>query len=157
MKLSKLQKILKSTSEIRFVLPDGTRVPSHFHVSEIGHISRNFIDCGGKLRSEDRINFQLWLAEDYDHVLAPQKLYNIISMSQEKLQLPDAQVEIEYLSPIGDPAADIQTIGKYGLDYDGESLLMTTTQTDCLALQTCIPLAPIASTISRCRPGSGCC
>jgi hypothetical protein len=48
MKLSEIKK-LDTLENVTFQLPDGTTVPEHFHVTEVGLITKNFIDCGGKL------------------------------------------------------------------------------------------------------------
>jgi hypothetical protein len=34
---------------------------------------KNFIDCGGKVRNETVVNFQLWNANDFEHRLKPKK------------------------------------------------------------------------------------
>lgn len=158
MKLSEFKKILKTKSEIAFELANGDLVPSHFHITEVGQIEKFFIDCGGTIRKERRVNFQLWEANDYDHRLNPKKLSDIIELSQEKLQLTDDEIEVEYQ---GD------TIGKYFLKYDGNKFLLTSTLTDCLAKDKCgIPEGKIKSPLSglgknqnesSCTPGSGCC
>ena len=44
---------------------------------------------------ENVINFQLWSSTDYDHRLHPEKLVNIINLSEEKLGLEDAEIEVE--------------------------------------------------------------
>src|SRR5690606_6968581 len=128
MKLSEIKQILKQSDEIQFLLPNGEKVPAHFHVTEVGRIEKQFIDCGGTKRSESVINFQLWNANDYDHRLHPEKLTNIITLSEKVLKLGDWEIEVEYQG---------ETIGKYGLDYDGKSFLLTTKQTDCLARDKC--------------------
>ena len=69
MKLSEIKKILKNLDKIGFQLPNGTFVSSHFHVTEVGKVTKDFIDCGGKVRNETVINFQLWEQNDYDHRL----------------------------------------------------------------------------------------
>jgi hypothetical protein len=92
MKLSEVKKALESVSEVKFELPNGSFVPVHFHVTELGAITRHFIDCGGTERIEKVVNFQLWEAGDFDHRLAPEKLKNIISLSEEKLGLGDLNV-----------------------------------------------------------------
>ncbi len=157
MKLSELKNKLQSVSELNFVLPDGTAVPQHFHVTEVGQVSKHFIDCGGTVRKEIAINFQLWEANDYDHRLAVNKLQGIISLSEKILDLQDAEIEVEYQS---------NTIGKYGLDYDGRNFLLTSKQTACLASDSCgapavknkISLKDLQSSKnSCCTPGGGCC
>ena len=70
MKLSEIKTHLKSLSKIGFQLPNGELVPSHFHVTEVGKITKDFIDCGGKVRSENVINFQgLFLFNDRDRCI----------------------------------------------------------------------------------------
>lgn len=156
MKLKEVKTALRNLSEIGFQLPDGTSVPSHFHVTEIGEITKNFIDCGGTIRHEKVANFQLWNANDYDHRLHPEKLEKIILLSEEKLGLGNLEVEVEYQA---------ETIGKFGLEFDGTNFLLTTKQTDCLAKGSCgiplqkkkINLIDLPAIAESCTPGSGCC
>ena len=81
MKLTEIKSKLNSLDHISFKLPDGSIVASHFHITEIGHIQKRFIDCGGTIRDETKINFQLWSAEDHDHRLTASKLLSIISIA----------------------------------------------------------------------------
>ncbi len=128
MKLSEVKLILKKLDIIDFQLPNKELVPSHFHVTEVGKITKHFIDCGGTLRNEETVNFQLWNANDYDHRLHPEKLLNIIELSQNLFGIADLEIEVEYQ---GD------TIQKFGLDFDGKNFLLTSKQTDCLAKDKC--------------------
>jgi len=77
MKLSEVKSILANSTTIGFQLADGSFVPNHFHVTEVGKINKHFVDCGGTIRNENVVNFQLWNANDYDHRLiveiTPQK------------------------------------------------------------------------------------
>ena len=74
----------------------GTAIPQHFHVTEVGQINKKFIDCGGLVRNEKTVNFQLSDFGDFDHRLAPQKLLNIISLSKKtRLGIEDAEIEVE--------------------------------------------------------------
>ena len=151
MRLSEIKQILNQSDQIQFLLPNGDKVPAHFHVTEVGRVEKHFIDCGGTERRESIINFQLWNADDYDHRLHPEKLANIIALSEKVLKLGDWEIEVEYQG---------ETIGKYGLDYDGKSFLLTTKQTDCLARDKCgIPQdkLPVEQEASCCTPNSGCC
>lgn len=47
MKLSEAKSKLKQLEKIAFQLPNGDLVPTHFHVTEIGKVTKHFIDCGG--------------------------------------------------------------------------------------------------------------
>jgi hypothetical protein len=156
MKLTEIKKALTQVDQISFRLPDGSPVPSHFHVTEIGSIHKHFIDCGGTIRSESAINFQLFTATDYDHRLSASKLKAIIELSEEKLGLTDLEIEVEYQ---GD------TIGKYGLKFDGQYFQLTNRKTDCLARDHCgfsveKPRVRISTSGTRqvavCKPGLCC-
>jgi len=128
MKLSDFKKQLSVTQDLTFTLPNGTIVPTHFHVTEVGQINKHFIDCGGTVRNEKTVNFQLWEANDFDHRLAPKKLMDIITLSEKVLGLEDAEIEVEYQS---------DTIGKYGLEFNGTKFMLTSTHTNCLASDKC--------------------
>jgi hypothetical protein len=157
MKLSEFKSNLTGMTTVSFQLPDGSTVPAHFHITEVGHVQKRFIDCGGTTRLEDRICFQLWEAEDFDHRLQAEKLMKIIELSERTLNLPDEEIEVEYQSA---------TIGKYQLAFNGNSFELLTTQTACLAEDKCgippsklklnlVELSP--STKTTCTPGGGCC
>ena len=158
MKLSQLKHQLNSINEINFELPDGTLVPQHFHVTEVGQINKHFIDCGGTVRQEKTINFQLWEAGDFDHRLAPQKLNSIIALSERVLGIEDGEIEVEYQS---------NTIGKYGLEFNGKNFLLTAKQTACLASDKCgvtdekqkVRLSDLQTDKKSacCTPGGSCC
>ena len=149
MKLSKVKSLLHKLENIVFQLENGNLVPEHFHVTEVGMITKNFIDCGGIIRNEKVANFQLWNANDFEHRLKPTKLLNIIQLSEEKLGIEDLEIEVEYQS---------ETIGKYGLDFQNNTFILTNKQTDCLAKDNCgIPQEQLQTQTSCCTPGGGCC
>ena len=156
MRLSEIKSQLKQLTTIAFQLPNGDLVPSHFHVTEVGKVSKHFIDCGGTVRTEEVINFQLWEANDYDHRLHPEKLVHIIELSEKTLGLPDLEIEVEYQD---------KTIGKYDLDFDGNDFVLLNKKTACLAQDQCgipsqkpkIRLSDRNNEQSCCTPGGGCC
>lgn len=163
MKLSQLKQQLTGVNEVNFELPDGTLVPQHFHVTEVGQINKHFIDCGGTIREEKTVNFQLWEAGDFDHRLAPQKLNSIIALSEKVLGIEDGEIEVEYLPK----SIRSTTIGKYGLDFNGKNFILTTKQTACLASDKCgitdekkkVSLSDLQTDKKSacCTPGGGCC
>ena len=157
MLLSELKALLPTIQEVIFQLPDQTLVPPHFHITEIGQSEKRFIDCGGTLRVENAVSFQLWSSVDYDHRLAPAKLASIVKLSEEQLNLTDYEIEVEYQAA--------STISKYGLSFDGERFQLTNKFTDCLAPDKCgIPaqkprmkLRDLQRQQIPCDPNSGCC
>jgi hypothetical protein len=151
MKLSDVKQVLSQLSAVNFRLPDGSYVPQHFHVTEVGLVTKHFIDCGGTERKETVVNFQLWEAGDYDHRLAPQKFLYILDVSKKVLGDADAlDIEVEYQQ---------STIGKFGLEFDGKDFVLTNKQTACLAQDACgIPTEKMPKQTSGCcSPKGGCC
>lgn len=156
MKLSEIKEILATAERVNFKLENGSTVPEHFHVTEVGVITKDFIDCGGTVRHEKVANFQLWDADDHEHRLKAGKLLHIISLSEEVLGIEDLEIEVEYQA---------ETIGKYDLSYDGENFLLIAKKTACLAIDKCgvpaqkqkIEMVNLAGSAPACTPGGGCC
>ncbi|KXH81593.1 DUF6428 family protein [Chryseobacterium kwangjuense] len=157
MKLSEIKKILPTLDNVEFQLENGTFVPEHFHVTEVGTVTKHFIDCGGTIRNEKVVNFQLWNADDFEHRLKPSKLLNIIKLSEEKLGIEDDEIEVEYQNT---------TIGKFDLEFNGKNFVLKNKTTACLAQDACgipaekqrVNLAELSNNqTSCCTPNSGCC
>ncbi|MGO4770582.1 DUF6428 family protein [Flavobacterium sp. W22_SRS_FK3] len=157
MKLSEIKQILNTVEAVDFQLPNGKYVPKYFHVTEVGLITKNFIDCGGTVRKETVVNFQLWNANDFEHRLNPKKLIDIIELSEKVLGIEDFEIEVEYQDA---------TIGKYDLEFNGKDFLLLNKQTACLAQEQCgIPSEKsklnltqlISDNSNSCTPGGGCC
>lgn len=148
--LSEIKNLLPTLQDVTFQLEDGTVVPAHFHVTEVGVISKNFIDCGGTVRHERVANFQLWNADDIDHRLKPAKLLNIIHLSEKVLNMSDAQIEVEYQG---------KTIEKYDLSFNGKNFVLVAKHTNCLAQDACGVPQEKSPNIQQtsCTPGGGCC
>lgn len=157
MKISQFRQHLNTASELNIIQPNGMFVPKHFHITEAGLTTKHFIDCGGTVRTEKTINFQVWVANDTEHRLEPQKLNKIISLSEKLFEGEDLEVEIEYQT---------DTISKYGLDFIGNNFVLTNKFTDCLAKDNCgVPKEKQKISLSElqnkpatsCSPGGGCC
>jgi hypothetical protein len=156
MKLSEIKKQLSTLDNVAFVLPNGAYVPEHFHVTEVGLITKSFIDCGGKQRKETVVNFQLWDANDFEHRLKPKRLLDIIELSEKVLEIGDYETEVEYQA---------ETIGKYDLGFNGKDFTLVNKLTACLAEDQCgipqekqkVNLSKTPSQNNSCAPGGGCC
>ena len=159
MKLSELKELLATNPKMQFKLPSEEKIPAHFHITEVGMSTKNFIDCGGTVREEHKIVLQLWYSVDITHRLKADKLLRIISLSEEKLQLTDAEVEVEYQA---------DTIGRYGLTHDRDHFALENLFTDCLAKENCgipvekikVKMGELATKVTGsdcCTPGGDCC
>lgn len=155
MKLSAFKTQLEGMQQLSFIQPNGSPVPAHFHITEAGVTTKHFIDCGGIERTERYVSFQLWVADDVQHRLAPSKLVGIIEKASTIIGTEDPEVEVEYQGV---------TIGRFGLDAEYGQFILTPKVTNCLAPDRCgipaskpkVKLSEISS--SSCyTPGSGCC
>ena len=160
MKLSTFKNHLGESKTLTFMLPEGVLIPSHFHITEIGLVTKQFIDCGGTIRNEKTISFQLWTSTDTDHQLETSKLLGIIRKYEEVINHDDLEIEFEYQH---------ETINKYGLNFNNGYFILTNTKTACLAEDVC-GITNLTSTTknlgtasmvtnqdSCCAPNSGCC
>ena len=130
-------------------MPDKTAIPAHFHITEVGHVKKDFIDCGGTQREISSCVLQAWVADDEDHVLTAGKLGSILKLAGRILPPDDLPVEVEFESPY------ISVFPIESADSTGERIVfqLTTKHTDCLAKEKC----GIESASSCCSEESGCC
>lgn len=155
MTINEFKTQLENSQEVNFILPNGYFVPKHFHITEVGVTTKDFIDCGGTVRSDRKVNFQLWMDEnDKAHRLTPEKLLHIISLSEKHFDLSNLEIEAEY---------QIDTINKFNIEADSGSFILVPQKTDCLAMDKCgIPtekptIRIVNGEVSSCDPNSGCC
>ena len=98
MNVNEVQNLLAAHpgEKMHFMLPDKSFVPAHFHITEIGRVRKDFIDCGGTVRSATTCLLQVWVAHDVDHRLETTKLAKIMEIAQPLLGSDQLPVEIEY-------------------------------------------------------------
>lgn len=98
MTLRDLQKTLeKHPSRFpRFVLPDGNYIPAHAHVTEVSHVVRNFIDCGGMTGKEEKIVLQTHVGDDKEHRLRSDRFAKILQLGNRVIRSVDLHVDVEY-------------------------------------------------------------
>ncbi len=98
MKLSDLQSALEQHPGTfpRFVLPDGDFIPAHAHVTEVGHVMRNFIDCGGVMGKSETVLLQTHVGQDTEHRLKSDRFAKILQLGERVLPHDQLEVEVEY-------------------------------------------------------------
>ncbi len=156
MNISELKNHLQSVNSIDIYTPEGLAIPPHFHLTELGLNTRHFIDCGTSIHTDEYACLQLWVAQDTDHRLSPEKFLKIIEASSGIIQHKDLEIEVEYQT---------NTIGRYGLEFKNGKFHLTNKHTDCLAKDNCgvpeqkkkIQLAELGNSNACCTPGGGCC
>lgn len=137
MKLNELKSVLRTNPSlnVRFVLPDGDQVPAHFHITEVGHLTKRFIDCGGTLHeAKHTCLLQTWHSDkDLHHRLSAGTFAKILDLGQQVLPDENVDVEVEY---------DCCVVAQYPVDSaavvdDHLELHLGEKHTDCLAKEKC--------------------
>lgn len=154
MNINEFQNTLLShpSINIRFLLPDNTFIPSHFHITEVGRVQKDFIDCGGTIREVKTCLLQTWIANDLDHRLTSKKLSEIIKLAATVLKNDDLPVEVEYENNLISqfPVIDFQ-VSESELIFQ-----LGTKHTDCLAKDKCKVDLIVVNNDSCCST-TGCC
>lgn len=142
---------------LHIILPDNDVVPANFHVTELGRVQKEFIDCGGTPRATVHCQLQLLVAGDTDHRLTAGKLLKIFEFSAPVLRGENLPLVIEH--------EDCRTIA-FPLREFTATPEQITFQLDlphpaCLAADAC-GLSPEEAGVGGassgcCTPGSGCC
>lgn len=136
MKLKELKTLLARHPEARpqFILPDGDVIPAHFHITEVGHVTKRLIDCGGTLheRSETCL-LQTYVADDVEHRLDAGTFAKILELGKQVLPHDELEVEVEY---------DCCVVAQYPIAsaaFAGEliEIQLGEKHTDCLAKEKC--------------------
>src|SRR5881275_1492615 len=98
MTLHDLQDALEANPKTlpRFVLPNGDYVPPHAHVTEVGHVVRKFIDCGGLTGEEEKVVLQTHVGNDTDHRLRSDRFAKILRLGNRVIPSADLDVDVEY-------------------------------------------------------------
>lgn len=101
MNLSEFKKALSNhlDGSIVFILPTGTKIPPHAHVTDVARIDKRFIDCGGVFRTESVCRMQVWFADDTDHRVGTRVLLKVLDKAAPFLESDSLDVEVEYEAP----------------------------------------------------------
>ena len=136
------KKILEENpdSHMHWMLPDKYFVPKHYHITEVGKVRKDYIDCGGTVRSKESCVLQVWVHDDADHRLKTDKLADIIRLAEGILGSDDLPVEIEYEQGV----VSQYPIGGFEPTPSGPLFYLGAKHTACLAPD-------------KCGVGNGCC
>ena len=98
MKIQELQRSLQDHPDSfpRFVLPDGHYIPAQAHITEVGHVVKNFIDCGGMTGKEEKVVLQTHVGNDSKHRLRSDRFAKILELGKRVLPSPELEVDVEY-------------------------------------------------------------
>jgi hypothetical protein len=119
---------------LRLFLPNGDPIPADFHVTEVGHVAKNYVDCGGTVRASATCVLQVWVAaNDKDHRLSSGKLASILELAANVVPSDELDVEVEYEDCV------ISQYPVLAVETGGAELAFTlgSKHTDCLAREAC--------------------
>lgn len=152
MKLRLFKELLRTHRDKPFhlVLPNQNPVPISFHITEVAHVRKRFIDCGGNLHTTDSCQLQAWVWEDTDHRLLAGKMADVLDLARQVLpEGQDLDIEIEY----EDAVISQYPVESYTVTDEAVVLHLMSKHTDCLAKDSCLPKVPLALGMSA----AGCC
>lgn len=138
----KLQLRANAELEVGILLPDGDRVPAHYHITEVGHSAKKFVDCGGVFRTREVCVLQTHFGsrKDDGHRLTAGRLAHILDLAKPILPTDGLPVEVEYEQGV---MAQYPLIA-LGVESDSLVMRLGRKHTDCLAKDKC-----------RCEGGGG--
>jgi len=122
-------------ANVVLALPGGVIVPRHFHVTEVGHVAKKFVDCGGKFRTAESCVLQTWTSSEHDdgHPLTAGKLQFIVGLADSILPSGDLPVEVEYEEGVISQFP-VEAITLVGSEL---TIQLGSKHSDCLARELC--------------------
>ena len=151
MKLSDLRVVLDRYPDSfpRFVLPDGDYIPAHAHVTEVGHVAKKFIDCGGVIDKTETVLLQTHVGRDVEHRLRSDRFAKILQLGERVLPHDQLEVEVEY---------DCCVVAQYPITEAKRAdehldVILGKRRTQCLAKER----RKTASTETCCETAAACC
>lgn len=166
--------LIELTSQLRahpglnvsILRPDGQRIPDHYHLTEVGHVAKKFVDCGGKFRASETCVLQIHLGSPQDdgHRLNAGKFVKILDLAKPILPTDGLLVEVEYDAGVISQSPLIST----AVVNNTLQLQLGAKHTDCLAKEKCgieedcgCADEPVEAAASSCcaapARGKGCC
>lgn len=135
--VSALKSALAAAPELPLTViwTDGEPIEAHFHVTEVGRVQRDFVDCGGTVRRTVTCLLQTWVGPDTDHRITAGKLLKAFAHAGPVLGDEDPPVEVEY-----ETCNVVQlTLAEIRREPGRFVLQLGSKHTDCLAKELCLP------------------
>jgi hypothetical protein len=140
LKISELKAALAAAPSLPLtvVWTDGEPIEAHFHVTEVGRVQKDFVDCGGTVRQLVACLLQTWVGDDVDHRITAGKLLKAFEHAAPILRGEDLPVELEY-----ETCNVVQLlVASIKQEPDRFVIQLASKHTDCLAKELCLPSSP---------------
>lgn len=134
-------------------LPSGDKVPAHFHITEVGNVQKQFIDCGGTRRKESTCVLQTLVAGDVNHRLKTGKLSKILASTSSLAIADESPVEME----IQGDTIETYSVSSCDLEQDRMVIRLESKSTACLAEDKCGIGTALPQASRGCCGSTGCC
>ena len=133
-------------SPLTVLWPDGDPIEAHFHVTEVGRVQKDFVDCGGTVRSAVTCLLQTWVGDDVDHRITAGKLLKAFDHAVPVLGAEDMPVELEH------EACNVIQFKVVAVVAEVDRLVVQLggKHTDCLARELCVPSEQKAGAAAGC-------
>lgn len=120
---------------ITVIWSDGEPIEAHFHVTEVGRVQKDFVDCGGTIRRTVTCLLQTWVGDDTEHRITGGKLLNAFTHAAPILGSDDLPVELEY------ETCNVVQLVVASITPEADRLVIQlgSKHTDCLAKELCLP------------------
>jgi hypothetical protein len=134
MNVEKFRQLLVENPDasLHVMLPSGEFVPDHFHITEIGRVHKQFIDCGGTRRETISCALQVWVANDKNHRLDSTKLSKIVKAADPFVE-DNLPLVVEY----GSDTVSQYPVGDVEVTPKGLLLVLGSKPSACLAPDKC--------------------
>lgn len=131
---------------ITVIWPDGEPIEAHFHVTEVGRVQKDFVDCGGTVRQVTTCLLQTWVGDDTEHRITGGKLLKALAYADPILRGEDLPVELEYES------CNVVQLKVSSAEVEDDRLVIRLGKkhTDCLAKELCVPSSGGVATTGCC-------
>jgi hypothetical protein len=145
---------LNPSAELQFRFSNGEMLAPHFHITEIGKVTKDFVDCGGTRRTSETCMLQTLVADDVDHRINSGKLAEILDKT-DVLDLEgwfdvEAEVQTDTIGIYSVASGSVEN-GKLTFDFEPKN-------TACLAPDKCgLDVVSINAPTSTAESESGCC
>lgn len=137
MNITELKARLRAHPELPVSIrrPDGSLIPAHYHLTEVGHVAKRFVDCGGKFRASETCVLQTHFgsARDDGHRLNAGKFAQILELAAPILPAENLAVEVEYEAGVISQSPLVHA----SLEDGTLQLHLGAKHTDCLAKEKC--------------------
>lgn len=142
--------------QIEFGFSSGETLSPHFHVTEVGNVKKDFVDCGGSRSMTEVCMLQTLVANDTHHRLTAGKLATIIDKASVLGLHDDIMMEAE----VQHDTISIYSVKGFSRTDAVLRFELTSKQTACLAPEKCkLDVLPVLgdSVGTDCGGESDCC